>query len=65
MSKRAGESSGGGKPLHLLQSDPKTGKFVLGEDALTALRAVKTPIAIASVCGRARQGKRWGLHREA
>lgn len=58
MAKRGGEASKGGQPLHLLRSDPATGKFVLGEDALAALRSVKTPIAIAAVCGRARQGKR-------
>ena len=53
------QQGGGGGPLHLLKADA-SGKFELGADALAALRAVKTPIAVAAVCGRARQGKRCG-----
>lgn len=64
MAKRGGDVLKGGQPLHLLRTDDKTGKFVLGEDALAALRAVKTPIAIAAVCGRARQGKRCAVEQE-
>ena len=50
----------GGQPLRLLYSGAG-GKFELGADAIEALRAVKTPLAVAAVCGRARQGKRRAL----
>lgn len=51
-----------GVPLELIRYDASTGKFQVGEQALAALRKVKTPIGVVSVCGRARQGKSFILN---
>lgn len=50
-----------GKPLRLVSLD-ESGKFVMDPDAVAALRAVKGPLAVVSVCGRARQGKSYILN---
>ena len=50
------------KPVELVQFDAASGKFSLGADALRALRAVRTPVAVVAVCGRARQGKSFILN---
>jgi len=52
-------SAGGGAAtaLQLVRVNPQTGKFELGAEALQALRAVRGPVAVAAVAGRARQGK--------
>lgn len=49
-----------GVPLELIRYD--AGTFQLGDQALAALRKVKTPIGVVSVCGRARQGKSFILN---
>jgi hypothetical protein len=54
-----------GKPLHLLQYDEGTKKFSLGEEALDCLRAIKGPVGVLAVCGRARQGKSFILNQLA
>lgn len=51
-----------GVPLELVRYDAATGKFVAGEEALRALRRVRTPLAVVAVCGRARQGKSFILN---
>jgi hypothetical protein len=48
--------------LHLLSYDESTQKFELGEDALNALRAIRGPVGVLAVCGRARQGKSFILN---
>jgi hypothetical protein len=56
---------GKGKPLHLLQYDESSKKFTLGDEALDCLRAIKGPVGVLSVCGRARQGKSFILNQLA
>ena len=51
----------GGKPLPLVSTGPD-GRFVLGTDALAVLRSISGPVAVAAVCGRARQGKSYVLN---
>jgi len=51
-----------GQPLELVSYNADTKRFEVGEQALRALRAVKTPIGVVSVCGRARQGKSFILN---
>lgn len=51
-----------GVPLELIRFDASTNTFQVGEQALAALRKVKTPIGVVSVCGRARQGKSFILN---
>ncbi len=46
--------------LQLLQVSD--GKFSLCEEALNVIRSVRGPVAIAAVCGRARQGKSYILN---
>ena len=53
------------RPLHLLSYDESTSRFELGAEALAALRAVKGPVGVLSVCGRARQGKSFILNQLA
>jgi hypothetical protein len=54
----------GGRPLPLV-SLGADGRFVLGEEALSALRACAGPVGVAAVCGRARQGKSYLLNQIA
>ena len=61
----SGAPPGKGKPLHLLQYDESSKKFNLGEEALDALRQVRGPVGVLSVCGRARQGKSFILNQLA
>ena len=49
------------EPLRLLSQDAD-GKFILGEEALSALSSVKGPVGVVAVCGRARQGKSFILN---
>lgn len=48
--------------LELIKYDAQSGKFVLGQKALLALRSVKGPVGVIAVCGRARQGKSFILN---
>eukprot|EP00658_Telonema_sp_P-2_P081809 TRINITY_DN8486_c0_g2_i4.p1 TRINITY_DN8486_c0_g2~~TRINITY_DN8486_c0_g2_i4.p1 ORF type:complete len:394 (+),score=122.08 TRINITY_DN8486_c0_g2_i4:102-1283(+) len=54
-----------GRALHLIYADEDTGKFELGEEAIAALAAVRGPVAVCAVCGRARQGKSFILNKLA
>ena len=49
----------------MLISIYSAGKFELGQEAVAALTAVKGPIGICAVCGRARQGKSYILNKVA
>ncbi|GLC47864.1 hypothetical protein PLESTB_000033800 [Pleodorina starrii] len=51
-----------GKPVQLVHHDPSTGQFSLGDEAIAVLKRVKAPIAVVSVCGRARTGKSYILN---
>ncbi|KAG2501543.1 hypothetical protein HYH03_000050 [Edaphochlamys debaryana] len=51
-----------GRPLQLVQQDETTGEWKLGEEAMAALTRIKAPIAVISVCGRARTGKSYILN---
>ena len=53
------------RPLHLLAYDERSKRFELGDEALEALRAIKGPVGVLSVCGRARQGKSFILNQLA
>ena len=46
----------GGAPLQLVSVDA-AGKFTLHEPALAALRALRGPVGVVTIGGRARQGK--------
>ena len=50
-----------GKPLPLV-STGADGRFQIGADALAVLRSISGPVAVAAVCGRARQGKSYVLN---
>lgn len=39
----------------LIHYDSATGKFQVGAEALAVLKALKGPVSIVAVCGRARQ----------
>jgi hypothetical protein len=62
---KSGAPPARGKPLHLLRFDEGSKKFTLGEEALDCLRAVKGPVGVLAVCGRARQGKSFILNQLA
>lgn len=49
------------QPLRLLYCDD-SGKFVVEPAAIRALQAVKGPVGVVAVCGRARQGKSFILN---
>ncbi|GIL52651.1 hypothetical protein Vafri_8448 [Volvox africanus] len=51
-----------GKPVQLVHHDPSSGQFSLGEEAIAVLKRIKAPIAVVSVCGRARTGKSYILN---
>jgi hypothetical protein len=51
-----------GTPVELVGYDSTTGKFNVGELAISALRKCKGPVAVVAVCGRARQGKSFILN---
>jgi hypothetical protein len=53
---------GAAEPLQLVSIDEKTGKLQVGESALKMLRAIRTPIGVVAVCGRARTGKSYLLN---
>ena len=53
-----------GQALHLIYVNDE-GKFELGEEAIAALNAVKGPVGVCAVCGRARQGKSFILNKLA
>jgi hypothetical protein len=53
-----------GRPLRLV-STGSDGRFVVGQEALDVLSAVKGPVAVAAVCGRSRQGKSYVLNQIA
>ena len=58
-------ASAGGAALELIRWDAASGRFEVGQEALAVLRSVRTPVAVAAVCGRARQGKSYLLNRIA
>lgn len=51
-----------GTPLELVKYNAASGKFEVGQAAVQALREVRAPVAVAAVCGRARQGKSFILN---
>lgn len=53
-----------GRPLRLV-STGADGRFEVGAEALSVLRSVTGPLAVAAVCGRARQGKSYLLNQLA
>ncbi|XP_022723463.1 guanylate-binding protein 6-like isoform X2 [Durio zibethinus] len=53
--------TGPARPIRLLYCDEK-GRFRMDPEAVAALRLVKEPIGVVSVCGRARQGKSFILN---
>jgi hypothetical protein len=53
-----------GRPLPLVTTGAD-GRFSLGEEALAVLRSCTGPVAVAAVCGRARQGKSYILNQIA
>ncbi|XWS18445.1 hypothetical protein CRYUN_Cryun32bG0044300 [Craigia yunnanensis] len=57
----ASHVTGAARPIRLLYLDKK-GKFRMDPEAVAALRLVKEPIGVVSVCGRARQGKSFILN---
>jgi len=50
-----GSSRSGGEPLELIHYNSTTGKFEVGHDAMSVLKALKGPVSVVAVCGRARQ----------
>ena len=46
-----------GGATELISFDPSTKKFVLASSAIQILKKLHGPVAIVSVCGRARMGK--------
>jgi len=48
--------------MELIKFDAQTGRFQVGQDAAASLRAVKGPVGVVAVCGRARQGKSFILN---
>jgi len=54
-------SSPPARPIRLVYCDKK-GKFQMDPEAVAALQLVKGPVAVVSVCGRARQGKSFILN---
>lgn len=55
-------SSAGATSLELIRYNSDTGKFELGEQALSVLRNTRGPVGVVSVAGRARQGKSFILN---
>jgi hypothetical protein len=49
-------------PIQLIQLNEATGRFEVGPAALKLLKSLPGPVAIATVCGRARQGKSFLLN---
>lgn len=48
-------TSSRGEPLELIHYNSSTGKFEVGEESLSVLKALKGPVSVVAVCGRARQ----------
>lgn len=48
--------------MELIRYDSSTGKFQVGDAALSILKALKGPVSVVAVCGRARQGKSFILN---
>lgn len=44
-----------GQPLELIHYNSSTGKFEVGKESLAVLQALKGPVSVVAVCGRARQ----------
>jgi hypothetical protein len=44
-----------GEPLELIHYNSSTGKFEVGQESLAVLQALKGPVSVVAVCGRARQ----------
>jgi len=53
-----------GKPLQLVRCDD-AGRFMVCDEARERLRDVRGPLAVVTVCGRARQGKSFILNQLA
>ena len=53
-----------GRPLALVTTSAD-GRFALGDEAVAVLRSCTGPVAVAAVCGRARQGKSFILNQLA
>jgi Guanylate-binding protein, N-terminal domain len=50
------------RSLELVRYNNDTGKFELGEEALSVLRNTRGPVGVVAVAGRARQGKSYILN---
>jgi len=50
------------RSLELVRYNGDTGKFELGEEALSVLRNTRGPVGVVAVAGRARQGKSYILN---
>jgi hypothetical protein len=51
-----------GRPLQLICYNDETGLIEVGQEAIRALKAVKGPVGVVAVCGRARTGKSYILN---
>lgn len=51
-----------GVPLQLICYNSETGLIEIGQEAIKALKAVKGPVGVVAVCGRARTGKSYILN---
>jgi hypothetical protein len=51
-----------GQPLQLICYNDETGLIEVGQEAIRALKAVKGPVGVVAVCGRARTGKSYILN---
>jgi hypothetical protein len=52
------EASRRGEPLELIHYNSSTGHFEVGNEALSVLKALRGPVSVVAVCGRARQVSR-------
>jgi hypothetical protein len=52
------EGSSRGEPLELIHYNSSTSQFEVGDEALSVLKALKGPVSVVAVCGRARQVSR-------
>lgn len=55
MSQQQPSTSGRGEPVELVHYNSSTGKFEVGPAALSVLKALRGPVSVVAVCGRARQ----------
>ena len=58
----SGSCTASTRSLELVRYNADTGKFELGEEALSVLRSTRGPVGVVAVAGRARQGKSYILN---